>query len=371
MWEIVRFCREQGILCQGRGSAANSAVCYCLGITAVDPGAHGTAVRALPLARARRAAGHRPGHRARPARRGDPARLRQVRSQHAAMVCNFIRYRPRSAVRDVGKALGLAETALDRLSKLLSHHGSIDPRRWRRPGSTRHPVHDTCCASPTRSRLPAPPLDPPRRLSARPRTGARPRADRERHDGRPHRDPVGQGLTRRAGTVQGRPAGAGRAAPAHLGFDLLEQHHGKRSTHGDVPHDDEPTYDMICRGDTVGVFQIESRAQMAMLPRLQTAHLLRPGDRDQHRASRADHRRHGAPLSAPSHGEEPVDYPHPCLEPVLKKTLGVPLFQEQVIRLAVVAADYTPGEADQLRRDMAAWRRAAASSGTASGWCDA
>ena len=124
-----------------------------------------------------------------------------------------------------------------------------------------------------------------------------------------------------------------------------------------IPADDTPTYDRICRGDTVGVFQIESRAQMAMLPRLKPrvyydlvieVSIVRPGPITGGMVH---------PYLRRRNGEEPVEYPHPSLEPVLKKTLGVPLFQEQVIRLAVVAADYTPGEADQLRRDMAAWRR--------------
>ena len=124
-----------------------------------------------------------------------------------------------------------------------------------------------------------------------------------------------------------------------------------------IPEGDAETYDMICRGDTVGVFQIESRAQMAMLPRLRPRNfydlvvevsIVRPGPITGGMVH---------PYLRRRSGEEPVEYPHPSLEPVLKKTLGVPLFQEQVMKLAVVAADYTPGEADQLRRDMAAWRK--------------
>ena len=125
----------------------------------------------------------------------------------------------------------------------------------------------------------------------------------------------------------------------------------------DSPPGDTGTYDDICRGDTVGVFQIESRAQMAMLPRLRPRRfydlvieisIVRPGPISGGMVH---------PYLRRRNGEEPIVYPHPSLEPVLKKTLGVPLFQEQVMRLAVVAADYTPGEADQLRRDMAAWRK--------------
>ena len=124
-----------------------------------------------------------------------------------------------------------------------------------------------------------------------------------------------------------------------------------------IPPDDPATFQMIRRADTVGVFQIESRAQMAMLPRLKPRHfydlvievsIVRPGPITGGMVH---------PYLRRRSGEEPVDYPHPSLKPVLEKTLGVPLFQEQVMRLAIVAADYTPGEADQLRRDMAAWCR--------------
>jgi error-prone DNA polymerase len=140
-------------------------------------------------------------------------------------------------------------------------------------------------------------------------------------------------------------------------FRLLEKHRGMSLSMATLPKDDTATFDMICRGETVGVFQIESRAQMAMLPRLRPRHyydlvievsIVRPGPITGGMVH---------PYLRRRNGEEPVVYPHPLLEPVLKKTLGVPLFQEQVMRLAVVAADYTPGEADQLRRDMAAWRR--------------
>ena len=125
-----------------------------------------------------------------------------------------------------------------------------------------------------------------------------------------------------------------------------------------IPAEDPAIYDMICAGDTVGVFQIESRAQMAMLPRL------KPRDFydlviEVASCGRADHRRHGPSLSAPASGEEARRLSARGFEPVLEKTLGVPLFQEQVMRLAMVAADYTPGEADQLRRDMAAWQHGA------------
>src|SRR5690606_39084413 len=151
--------------------------------------------------------------------------------------------------------------------------------------------------------------------------------------------------------------GLGALHQLHLGLDLLRKHRGVELSMATIPAEDPATYDMICTADTVGTFQIESRAQMSMLPRLRPrtfydlvveVSLVRPGPISGGMVHPYLRRRKGI---------EPVEYPHPCLEPVLSKTLGVPLFQEQVMRLAIVAADYTPGEADQLRRDMAAWRR--------------
>jgi error-prone DNA polymerase len=151
--------------------------------------------------------------------------------------------------------------------------------------------------------------------------------------------------------------GLGALTQLDTAFHLLERHRDIRLSMATIPEGDAETYEMICRGDTVGVFQIESRAQMAMLPRLQPRNfydlvvevsIVRPGPITGGMVH---------PYLRRRRGEEPVEYPHPSLEPVLRKTLGVPLFQEQVMKLAVVAADYTPGEADQLRRDMAAWRK--------------
>ncbi len=150
--------------------------------------------------------------------------------------------------------------------------------------------------------------------------------------------------------------GLGALTLIDLAFKLIGVHRGVELTMATLPADDPATYEMCTRGDTVGVFQIESRAQMAMLPRLKPkkfydlvieVSIVRPGPITGGMVH---------PYLRRRNKEEPVDYPHASLEPVLKKTLGVPLFQEQVMKLAVVAADYTPGEADQLRRDMAAWR---------------
>src|SRR6185369_431804 len=151
--------------------------------------------------------------------------------------------------------------------------------------------------------------------------------------------------------------GLGALTHLHRCFDLIARHHGRELSLATVPAEDAETFELCSRADTVGVFQIESRAQMSMLPRLRPrtyydlviqVSIVRPGPITGGMVHPYLRRRRGV--------EEP-DYPHECLRPVLERTLGVPLFQEQVMELAVVAADYTPGEADQLRRDMAAWRR--------------
>jgi error-prone DNA polymerase len=359
MWEIVRLCRERGILCQGRGSAANSAVCYCLGITAVDPVRMGLLFERF-LSR----------ERAEPPdidldieheRREEVIQHvygRYGRS-HAAMVCNFIRYRSRSAVRDVGKVLGVAETALDRLSKLMSHRDGIVPEMLDLAGlRPDHDVHRHLL------RLAAEILDFPRHLSIHPGgflLGHEPVSDVVpiENASMPDRTVIqwDKDCLEELGLFKVDLLGLGALHQLHLGFDLIAQHHGERWSMATIPGDDGPTFDAICQADTVGVFQIESRAQMAMLPRLKPrtyydlvveVSIVRPGPITGGMVH---------PYLRRRCGEEPVVYPHPSLEPVLKKTLGIPLFQEQVIRLAVVAADYTPGEADQLRRDMAAWRR--------------
>ena len=360
MWEIVRYCRQEGILCQGRGSAANSVVCYCLGITAVNP----TRVELLFerfLSRER----HEPPdidldimH----VRREEVIQhvYRKYGRDRAAMVANVVRYRARSAVRDVGKALGLSETAVDRLARLLSHHGLLDTA-----GLAQHagldpasPLHDHLF------RLCAQIQDFPRHLSIHP--GGFLLGHEPVHDLVPIENATMPGRTviqwdkhdlEDLGLFKVDLLGLGALTQLDLGFRLIERCYGRRLSLDRIPPDDPDTYDMICRSDTVGVFQIESRAQMSMLPRLKPCKyydlvievsIVRPGPITGGMVH---------PYLRRRNGEEPVVYPHPCLEPVLRKTLGVPLFQEQVMKLAVVAADYTPGEADQLRRDMAAWHR--------------
>lgn len=359
MWDVVQFCRHKNILCQGRGSAANSAVCYCLGITAVDPVRMGLLFERF-LSK----------ERAEPpdidldiehARREEV--IQHVYAKYgrdrAAMVANFIRYRARSAVREVGKVLGLPETNIERFARLLSHYEFPTRESFIEAGFD------------PENRLYANLLrvmkqmeDVPRHLSIHP--GGFLLGHEPVHDLVPIENAAMPDRTviqwdkedvEELGLFKVDLLGLGALNVVHRSFDLIELHSGKTFTLATVPAEDRDTFEMIQRGDTVGVFQIESRAQMAMLPRLRPNNyydlvievsIVRPGPITGGMVH---------PYLRRRNGEEPVTYPHECLKPILEKTLGIPLFQEQVMQLAIVAADYTPGEADQLRRDMAAWRK--------------
>ncbi len=358
MYEIVEYCRRHGILCQGRGSAANSVVCFALGITSVDP----TQVNLLFERFLSRERAEPPDidldieHN----RREEVIQhvYQKYGRERAAMVANVVRYRYRSAVREVGKALGIAATSLDRLAKLVSHDGwsgeligqaGLDSHS----PSLRHLVS-----------LVEEIQDFPRHLSIHP--GGFLLGHRPVHELVPIENASMENRTviqwdkedvEQAGLFKVDLLGLGALTHLHLCFDLLRRHRRQTLSLGTLPREDTATFDMVCRSDTVGVFQIESRAQMAMLGRLKPRSyydlvieisIVRPGPITGGMVH---------PYLRRRNREEAVDYPHPCLVPVLEKTLGIPLFQEQVMQLAMVAADYTPGEADQLRRDMAAWRR--------------
>jgi len=359
MWEVVRFCRHNGILCQGRGSAANSAVCYCLGITAIDPVRMDLLFeRFVSLERAE------------PPdidldiqndRREEVIQWVYARygRRYAAMVAVVIRYRGRSAVRDVGKTLGLEPPQLDRIAGLLSFwETKVAPETVRQAGfDPDDPLLGRLLS------LVAEIQQFPRHLSIHPggfMLG---------------HEPVDTIVPVENGTMADRTViqwdkddiealgifkvdllGLGMLSQVDGCLRLLRDTRGLHLTLASIPGDDAPTFEMCQRADTVGVFQIESRAQMAMLPRLKPrtfydlvvqVAIIRPGPITGGMVH---------PYLRRRNGEEPVEYPHECLRPVLEKTLGVPLFQEQVMKLAVVAAGYTPGEADRLRRDMAAWR---------------
>ena len=361
MYEIVSYCRRRDIMCQGRGSAANSAVCFCLGVTAVDPVRMGLLFERF-LSR----------ERAEPPdidldieheRREEVIQhvYNVYGRDHSAMVCNIIRYRPRSAVRDVGKVLGIPETALDRAAKHLSKYGLVEQEALARSGLAEE-GHSNALEH--LARLSDEILEFPRHLSVHP--GGFLLGHEPVHDLVPIENATMPGRTviqwdkddlDELALFKVDLLGLGALHQLHLGLDMLRAYRGIDLTMATIPAEDSATYDMICTADTVGTFQIESRAQMSMLPRLKPrtfydlvveVSLVRPGPISGGMVHPYLRRRAGI---------EKVEYPHACLEPVLAKTLGVPLFQEQVMKLAVVAADYTPGEADQLRRDMAAWRR--------------
>jgi error-prone DNA polymerase len=358
MYEIVSYCRRRDILCQGRGSAANSAVCFCLGITAVDP----VRMKFLFERFLSRERAEPPDIDLDIEHERREEVIQHVYSvygrDHAAMVCNIIRYRPRSAVRDVGKVLGIPETALDRAAKHLSMYGAVEGAMLEHALGSEHAALDHL------ARLSDEILEFPRHLSVHP--GGFLLGHEPVHDIVPIENAAMPGRTviqwdkddlEDLGLFKVDLLGLGALHQLHLALDLLKRHRGEELSMATIPPDDAATYDMICTADTVGTFQIESRAQMSMLPRLRPRNfydlvvevsLVRPGPISGGMVH---------PYLRRRKGEEPVVYPHPCLEAVLSKTLGVPLFQEQVMRLAIVAADYTPGEADQLRRDMAAWRR--------------
>ncbi|HYB99114.1 MAG TPA: error-prone DNA polymerase [Candidatus Limnocylindrales bacterium] len=358
MHEIVEFCRKSAILCQGRGSAANSAVCYCLGITAIDPVRMGLLFERF-LSR----------ERAEPPdidldimheRREEVIQhvYEKYGRSHAGMVANVIRYRPKSAVRDVGKVLGIPGTSLDRLSRLLSYE-QVTPEALVQAGldpSGGDGAHLLALSNDI--------LDFPRHLSIHPGgflLGHEPVSDIV---------PIENATMEKRTVIQWDKddiealglfkvdlLGLGALTMIDLALKEMKSCRGVHLTMATIPAEDAATYEMICRSETVGVFQIESRAQMAMLPRLKPrtfydlvveVSIVRPGPITGGMVH---------PYLRRRMGQEAIDYPHECLRPVLEKTLGIPLFQEQVMKLAIVAADYTPGEADRLRRDMAAWRR--------------
>ncbi|MBN2307604.1 MAG: error-prone DNA polymerase [Candidatus Hydrogenedentes bacterium] len=359
MHEIVSYCRHKNILCQGRGSAANSVVCYCLGITAVDPVRMGLLFERF-LSK----------ERAEPPdidldiehnRREEVIQhvYAKYGRDHAAMVANFIRYRARSAVRDVGKALGVPESTLERLAQFVSHYEVPSEAVFAQAG-----LDPACPIYEHLLRIVRLIEDVPRHLSIHPGgflLGHEPvsRLVPIENATMPDRTVIqwDKEDVEELGLFKVDLLGLGALNVVHRTLDLIQESSGQTHTLATIPPDDPPTFTMIRQGDSAGVFQIESRAQMAMLPRLKPANyydlvievsIVRPGPITGGMVH---------PYLRRRSGEEEVTYPHACLRPILEKTLGIPLFQEQVMQLAIVAADYTPGEADQLRRDMAAWRK--------------
>ena len=358
--DIVRFARDRGILCQGRGSAANSAVCYCLGITAVDPSR-------LDLLFERFIS----------AERDEPPDIdvdfeherreeviqyvyEKYGRERAGMTATVITYRAKSAIREVGKALGLSLDAVGALAGNVWGWGGdqVEGDKVREIGL--NPDDPTVAMA---IRLARELAGFPRHLS--------------QHVGGfvITRGPLSEVVPITNAAMKDRTViewdkndldalgilkidllSLGMLTCIRKGFDLIAAHHGRKLNLASVPAEDSSVYDMLCRADSIGVFQVESRAQMTMLPRLRPRNfydlvievaIVRPGPIQGDMVH---------PYLRRRAGKERVDFPSKDLEEVLGKTLGIPLFQEQAMRIAIVAAGFTPSEADRLRRAMATFR---------------
>lgn len=348
--DIVAFARSRGILCQGRGSAANSAVCYALGITAVDSIGYD-----LPFERFLSAT-----------RDEEPDidvdfdsdRREEVIQwvyakygrRNAAQVANVISYKPRSSVRDAAKALGYSVGQQDAWSKSIDSWSSIEPAEDSPIPQQVHALANQL-------------LKKPRHLGIH--SGGMVLTER----------PVGEVVPVERGRMEARTVlqwdkddcawmglvkfdllGLGMLGAIQHTFDLVAEHLGERWELATIPKEEPAVYDMLCQADSIGVFQVESRAQIGTLPRLKPRcfydlvteiALIRPGPIQ----GGAVH-----PYIRRRTGKEPIDYIHPALEPVLRRTLGVPLFQEQLMQIAMTVGNCTGAEADLLRRAMGSKR---------------
>lgn len=359
--DIVRFAREQKILCQGRGSAANSAVCFALGITEIDPD-RTTLLFERFLSRER----NEPPdidvdfeHE----RREEVLQyvFRRYGRARAALTAVVSTYHSAGAVRDVAKALGLPPDQVNALADCCGHWSDDTPpvERLREGGfDPDSPVLRRVLS------LTGQLIGFPRHLSQHP--GGFVISEQPLDSLVPVENAAMADRTiiqwdkddlDAVGLLKVDILALGMLSAIRRCFDLLRRHRHLDLSLATIPAEDSQTYDMIGHADTVGVFQIESRAQMSMLPRLKPrtfydlvieVAIVRPGPIQGGMVH---------PYLRRRNKEEPETYPSPELEAVLKRTLGVPLFQEQVMQIAIVAADYSPGEADQLRRSMAAWKR--------------
>jgi error-prone DNA polymerase len=359
--DIVEFARSRGILCQGRGSAANSAVCFCLMITEVDPAVHHLLFERF-ISRER----NEPPdidvdfeHE----RREEVIQFiyRKYGRQRAALTATVISYRLKSALRDVGKALGLDASVLDALTGSLSW--------WDKPAQLRERLQATGIDPGTRRLkqllyLVNALIGFPRQLSQH--VGGFIISDGPLDQLVPIENASMADRTvvqwdkddiEALGLMKIDVLALGMLSAIRRCFDLLAPIRGRRWSMASLPAEDPAVYAMLQQGDSVGVFQVESRAQMAMLPRLKPARfydlvievaIVRPGPIQGNMVHPYLQRRDNPGL---------IEYPSEAVRGVLERTLGVPIFQEQVIELAMVAAGFTAGEADQLRRAMASWRK--------------
>ena len=361
VYDIVRFARSQGILCQGRGSAANSAVCFCLGVTEVDPDRADLLFERFIS----------------PERREPPdidvdfehERREEVIQyiygkygrERAGIAATVISYRGRSAIREVGKAFGLSEDTIGALSSSIWGGGGgavskdavtrtgLDPHspRMRQIAALAHEINGF-----------------PRHLSqhvggfviTRSRLDEVMPIGNAAMDDRTYVEWDKDDLDA-LGILKIDVLGLGMLSCLRKALDLVDRHYGERHTLATIPAEDPAVYRMLCRADSLGVFQVESRAQMTMLPRLKPVNfydlvievaIVRPGPIQGDMVH---------PYLRRRRGQEAVTYPSKALEAVLSKTLGVPLFQEQAMKIAIVAAGFTPSEADRLRRAMATFKR--------------
>jgi len=365
VYDVVAYARSRGILCQGRGSAANSRVCYCLGVTSVDPQRGAALLFERFISRER----NEPPdididfeHE----RREEVLQYIYAKygRERAALAATVIMYRSRSALRDLGRVFGLTAQQCGRLAAVMQWwDGSATlPQRVRAAGFD--------ADSPWLQRL----LPLAAELTAFP---GFPRHLSQHVGG----FVIAQGLLEELVPIENAAMpertvvqwdkddlndlgllkvdllALGMLSALKRAFALVNDYRGTRHALGELPAEDPRVYDMICRADTIGVFQIESRAQMAMLPRLKPRNyydlvievaIVRPGPIQGDMVHPYLRRRCGM---------EPIEYPGEEVRAVLHRTLGVPLFQEQVMQIAIVAAGFTPGEADALRRAMGAWKR--------------
>ncbi|UCB54886.1 MAG: error-prone DNA polymerase, partial [Thiotrichales bacterium] len=359
--DIVQYAREQGILCQGRGSAANSAICYSLGITEVDP----DRMQLLFERFISKERNEPPDidvdfeHE----RREEVIQYiyRKYGRERAALAATVITYRPRSAVRDVGKAIGLSLDQVDRLAKSIYWWHSLEAiqsQLTENGFSLKNPLIKRLVLLVTQI------LGFPRHLS--------------QHvggfvisEGRlSHLVPVENATMPERTVIQWEKddlealgllkidiLALGMLSAIRKALGYISRYTGQNITLADIPPEDPAVYRMIQQADTIGVFQIESRAQMSMLPRLKPRNyydlvievaIIRPGPIQGDMVH---------PYLRRRNGEEAITYPNGAVKDVLSRTLGVPIFQEQVMQLAMVAAGFSAGEADSLRRSMASWKR--------------
>ncbi|MBM09141.1 MAG: error-prone DNA polymerase [Magnetovibrio sp.] len=359
--DLVRFAEERDIFCQGRGSAANSTVCYCLRISAVDPACIDLLFERFINAE-----------------RGDPPDIdidfendrredviqyvyEKYGREHAGMTATIVTYRMKSAIQAVGKALGVSEDIISTLKRIAWRRSwqdiSVDHIRNAGLNSQDPKIKHVILLSSTLSGF-------PRYLSQH--TGGMVIT----HSRLDEMVPIANAAMDRRTVIEWDKndldalgmlkidiLALGMLGCIHKAFNLLEEHHGHTFNLANVPSEDPAVYDMLCRGDSVGVFQVESRAQMSMLPRLKPRNfydlvievaIVRPGPIQ----GKMVH-----PYLRRRNGKEAVDkLPSDALRQILGKTLGIPLFQEQAMKIAIVAASFTPQEADQLRRALATFR---------------